>query len=155
MKLQVKPDLPALFRISIARRLFEALLLLVDPKSRPASVDLFDAEEDREVAAVLPHLDELAGDLQMMSVRVLDGEELPDAGRLDLARHLLAAPDVHPEDVVGDEDVGSVRSSASSSTTRSGDFSRKVDSWNFHTEQKLHLKGQPRAVSSSARACGS
>ncbi len=40
--------------------------------------------------------------------------------------------------------------SRSSRTTRSGDFSRKVDSWNFQTEQKLHLKGQPRAVSSSA-----
>ncbi len=39
---------------------------------------------------------------------------------------------------------------ASSSTTRAGDFSRKVDSWNFQTEQKLHLKGQPRAVSSRA-----
>ncbi len=38
----------------------------------------------------------------------------------------------------------------SSSTTRSGDFSRKVDSWNFQTEQKLHLNGQPRAVSISA-----
>ena len=31
-----------------------------------------------------------------------------------------------------------------------GDFSRKVLSWNFHTEQKLHLNGQPRAVSISA-----
>ena len=39
----------------------------------------------------------------------------------------------------------------SSSTTRSGDFSRKLLSWNFQTEQKLHLNGQPRAVSMSAR----
>ena len=40
----------------------------------------------------------------------------------------------------------------SSATTRSGDFSRKVLSWNFQTEQKLHLNGQPRAV--SIRASG-
>ncbi len=39
----------------------------------------------------------------------------------------------------------------SSATTRSADFSRKVLSWNFQTEQKLHLKGQPRAISISAR----
>ena len=39
---------------------------------------------------------------------------------------------------------------AISFTTRSGDFSRNVLSWNFQTEQKLHLKGQPRAVSTSA-----
>jgi hypothetical protein len=37
-----------------------------------------------------------------------------------------------------------------SRTTRSGDFSRKVDSWNFQTEQKLHLKGQPLAVFSAS-----
>ena len=40
----------------------------------------------------------------------------------------------------------------SSSTTRSGVFSRNVLLWNFHTEQKLHFHGQPRAV--SIRASG-
>ena len=39
-----------------------------------------------------------------------------------------------------------------SSTTRSGVFCRNVASWNFHTEQKLQRKGQPRAV--SIRASG-
>ena len=43
-----------------------------------------------------------------------------------------------------------VRIRVNSSTTRSGDFSRKLHPWNFQTEQKLHRNGQPRAVSSNA-----
>ncbi len=148
MKFGVKPT-PRSLRISIARMLLDAVFFLFTA-SRPASVT---ASRPRKIARSPHsfHISIRSGKRQMMSVRVCTVKYLRMPARLDLPRQLLASPDVHPEDVVGDEDVGRLDRGELAGRPAPATSRGSVLSWNFQTEQKLHLKGQPRAVSISAR----
>ena len=73
-------------------------------RGEPRVVDLLEAEEDRQLPALAPHRDQVgeAGD----DVRArLERVVLADAGVDQRPRQVPAALDVHPEDVVGQEDV--------------------------------------------------
>ncbi len=95
------------------------------------------------------HISMRCGNLQMMSVRVWTVKNLRMPAAL-ICRAISSPRLTFIQKISSVMKMLSALIVCSSATTRSGDFSRKVDSWNFHTEQKLHLNGQPRAVSSSA-----
>ena len=68
-------------------------------------VDFLEPQEHGHPAAVFPHLDEI-GKFADDVAAGLNGVVLADAGFRERLGHLPAAFDVHPENVVGDEDVG-------------------------------------------------
>ncbi len=95
------------------------------------------------------HFSITSGKRQMMSVRVCTVKYLRmPASRIARAISSLRRTSIQKMSSVTKTLGASIR--RSSSTTRAGDFTRKVEWWNFQTEQKLHLNGQPRAVSSRA-----
>ena len=108
----------------MARTLLSAVFFLLTALSPSSVTD----SRPRKIAR-LPqsfHISIRCGNLQMMSVRVCTVKYFWMPAALICLRHLLAALHVHPEDVVGDEDVRRLDRAAARATTRSGDFSRKV-----------------------------
>jgi hypothetical protein len=143
----VKPT-PRSFKIWIARTLLSAVFFLLTALSPSSVTDSRPRKMASEPQSF--HISIRWGNLQMMSVRVCTVKYFLMPAAL-IACAISSPRRTFIQKMSSVMKTLGASTCLSSSTTRAGDFSRNVLSWNFQTEQKLHLKGQPRAVSSRAR----
>src|ERR1043165_6978580 len=147
MKFGVKPTPISLSRFS-ARTLLSAVFFLFTAFSPSSVTDSRPRKMARSPQSF--HISMRWGNLQMMSVRVCTVKYLRMPAAL-ICRAISSPRFTFIQKMSSVMKMFGALICSSSATTRAGDFSRNVDSWNFQTEQKLHLNGQPRAVSISAR----